>query len=355
MNNLTICGCGMVGAYRTPWCSMLNAAEDKDVLHLYYPLKSLAEEVEKRTSYLGKFRRTEEAKHLLDLISMTQDEGDMFYSFARLVMADVFDALRRYIPAKTDKVYLWDEGGDMIELTTIPDYQYSDFETRIQLNGNKIVGYSTFKLEGVDSAKMRVRLLMMVSYGVEYTINESSEVKSELRKSVLEIECAHTGDNMWCGEIAFAPSLAVSDEETSSERVGWIESVSLEDIKVEWKAPEVFRKGQYVKTGEELYIALVDGDANDYAGKLQKTEDYRHSIHYLISYPKDKSVDLSKPLDATIFEALVTGVMYKWLEYSYPDEAERFFKAYESALIDIRARCIFFAGSPIVHRVARYF
>ena len=48
-------------------------------LHFAYRLEDLQAEIEKRTFYLGKFRRGEngEVPHLLDLIGMSRDEGDL--------------------------------------------------------------------------------------------------------------------------------------------------------------------------------------------------------------------------------------------------------------------------------------
>lgn len=95
------------------WCRLLckscnsgNGSPDglMDVLHLHYPLPCLQEEVHKRTSYLGKHRNNDKAPHLLDVISMTKDETDLFMSFARTAMQKVFT----YIGSATvyiDKAY----------------------------------------------------------------------------------------------------------------------------------------------------------------------------------------------------------------------------------------------------------
>lgn len=113
--------------YRTPWCDILGccSGETTDILHFYYPLALLQEEVHKRTSYLGKHRNSENAPHLLDLISMTKDEDDLFHSFARTAMAKVFDPLGK-MTKHIEKAYLWEANATTLTLTkgVVPAVQY---------------------------------------------------------------------------------------------------------------------------------------------------------------------------------------------------------------------------------------
>lgn len=121
MKEICQCNCSSPDtAYRTPWCSMLRGGEPTEILHLWYKLEWLRKEVEKRSSYLGKFRRTEEAQHLLDLIAMTEDEVDLFIPYAKAAMADVFDVLNTYMP-KREKAYFFREGKETAVFTDIPD------------------------------------------------------------------------------------------------------------------------------------------------------------------------------------------------------------------------------------------
>lgn len=117
----------MLMPYRTPWCDMLGccSGETMDILHLYYPLALLQEEIHKRTSYLGKHRGTENAPHLLDLIAMTKDESDLFHSFARSAMAKVFDPLGKHT-RHIEKAYIWDVNCRTITLThgAVPPQTY---------------------------------------------------------------------------------------------------------------------------------------------------------------------------------------------------------------------------------------
>lgn len=245
MKEICQCNCSVPAtAYRTPWCNLLCGGEPTEILHLWYKLDWLREEIDKRSSYLGKFRRTEEAKHLLDLINITRDEDDLFVPFAKAAMADVFDVLQTYMP-KTEKAYFWREGRETVVFTDIP-----------------------------------------------------------------------------------APP----------------------------DPPVEFHAGQYVEYNGKLYMAIEDGDSNDFADKLAPTEDYRDSIHYGLNWRCCKSnINAIEPLDTAIFEALVARILFKWLQYSYPDEAQYYQTDYAEHLEAIRSRCNVLNGPQIVKRIPRIY
>jgi len=121
-----LCQCNCAGSlaerYRTPWCSILAATcpcAPVDLLHFWYKLPMLQDEIDKRSSYLGKFRRTEEAQHLLDLIRMSKDEHNLFIPFAKAAQADVYDALVTHMP-RVQKTYFFREGKDTIVFNNHP-------------------------------------------------------------------------------------------------------------------------------------------------------------------------------------------------------------------------------------------
>ncbi len=245
MKEICQCNCSVPAvAYRTPWCNLLCGGEAFEILHLWYKLAVLREEVKKRSSYLGKLRRTEEAQHLLDLIAMTEDEEDLFVPFAKAAMSDVFDVLHTYMP-KREKALFWREGKETAVFTDIPE---------------------------------------------------------------------------------------------------------LPD------PPVVFHAGQYVEYNGELYMAIEDGSSDDFAGKLVPTEDYRDSIHYGLNWKYcGSNINAVEPLDTAIFEALVARIIYKWLTYSYPDEAPRYLNEWNECMEQIRHRCNILNGPQIVNRIPRIF
>lgn len=237
--------CATRGAmYVTPWCSLLRDKEcNCSVLHLWYSLSMLQEEIDKRSSYLGKFRRTEEAAHLLDLIRMSKDETDLFIPFAKAAMADVSDALRLYMP-KRENGYWWREGTETLVFTDVP---------------------------------------------------------------------------------------ALPDPALN------------------------FYAGQYVEFKGKLYMAIEDGDTDDFGTKIVPTEDYRNSIHFGILWDCSYNPNVIEPLDVAVFEALVARILYKWLVMAYPDEAARYNAEYEEHLLKIRDRARALQNVHIIDRILRPF
>lgn len=108
MRSIYHCNCD-IHKFATPWSDMLHHIDDEShILHLWYKLEDLRNMIEHRTSMLGKLRRTEESIHLLDLISMTEDERGLFEQFAQVAMADVYDVLFAFSP-KVRMGYWWNE------------------------------------------------------------------------------------------------------------------------------------------------------------------------------------------------------------------------------------------------------
>ena len=70
---------------------MINIEEidGKTIVHYYYNIDTLKKEVDMRTSYLGRFRKSEDAAHLLDRLRFSGDESDLFTSFLKSAMADL--------------------------------------------------------------------------------------------------------------------------------------------------------------------------------------------------------------------------------------------------------------------------
>lgn len=130
-NNLTIPRGHLVAVDSLPhfevsWSRALDANIRKDILHIYYPVNMIQDEVEKRSSYLGKFRQTEQAQHLLDLLAMTRDETDLFYPFMREAMACIFDVLANRI--KDYRItYKFDES-DLVDMDADPEAEYHEGE-----------------------------------------------------------------------------------------------------------------------------------------------------------------------------------------------------------------------------------
>ena len=360
MNTISNCCCG---SHTTPWCEMLGGGAEKNVLHLYYKLEWLQEEIEKRTSYLGKFRRTEEAKHLLDLISMTKDEEDLFYPFARAAMADVFDVLRQYIPDTTKSVYVWNEDANLVVINSISEsaevarqndgYAYYDNQS------GEMVIWQPFILQSNSENLPLYKLFIRAdaTHTICHRIKATDEevvigTRNESYGMALTIPTPYMGQQIFMSknfpsQLTFSPETEVVTGEYVKSSTVEYKSYYL------WKEPTEFETGDYVNLDDVLYRAVAAGDANDTIDKLVRTEDYRKSIEYLIAFPKDMNINLANPLDTAVYEALTSRIIYKWLQYSYPDEAARYLSEWSEYMEQIRKRIKDIYGAVIVHRIPR--
>lgn len=354
MKALTDCS----GVYRTPWCDMLFGdgccGINRNVLHLWYKIEWLQKEIEKRSSYLGKFRKTEEAKHLLDLIAMTKDEEDLFYPFAKAAASDVTDALHRYMP-KEQKTFLWREGRHTKVITDLPAVNITNpNRPNVSLSGNTIRVSTGLQTDNIDPQTMGIYNLIEVEYQVGYIIKQTGQRIIETRSIEKMAELSYDSTyNTWSYLDVWGVDLQDESDETSAEFLTGTTVFKSKEYLVYWLNPTQFQEGDYVEWNGQLYRAIKHGNANYPSECLVLTDDYRDSIHYLIGFPKDKYLNIVEALDTAVFEALVARIIFKWLEYAYPDEAERYLTAYNEELEKIKKRCALIIGGQIVNRIPR--
>lgn len=322
------------------------------MLHLYYRLEWLQQEIEKRSSYLGKFRKTEEQQHLLDLLAMTKDEQDLFYPFVKAASADVFDALQKYTGG-VDNAYKFNEGNKTKVLTAVPQVLFDTHPYYESTDGNEELNIEYSLQQPIDFNKYEVKVSLEIVYTIEYTINATQQTIQETRTMIIETT---DFDDTYCTFIFTIP-LKPGTTEFSAERFVQLDSfkqqepVDFRTLTITDKQPDTFKKGDYVLLNNELYIAQADGDVNDIS-VLQKQEyDFRESVHYLLEYPNYLNENMIEPIDTAVFEALVNRVIFKWLMLAYPDEAENYLALYNEALQQVKSR--FVRSNPIVKRTPR--
>ena len=329
--------------HKTPWCDMLNACElQYNVLHLYYKLSFLQEEIDKRSSYLGKLRRTEEAQHLLDLIRMSKDEENLFYPFAKEAMADVFDALSLYTP-HLRRAFLWREGRVTV---TIPDKPAMDntsiLAAAITVQGDSLKGsiYFAWTDTDADPTIHGVNTLVRLSY----TVNGVAQSEELMIKAVYD-----STNTRWEIPVDYKPKDSTLLQFVSGEVV---------QMQPYWLEPATFKREDWLIDSENrLFMAIQDGDMNDPLPSkiIPEPIDYRESIHYLLAFPRKWNLNMAEPLDTAIFEALVARIIFKWLQYSYPAEAERYLAEWQEGLEKIRRRCSELYNVKIVNRIPRIY
>lgn len=133
------------------------------ILHLWYPLSDVQELIDMRTSYLGSFRRSEDAPHLLDLIRMSKDETNMFEELAREAMDKVFPALSKYTKYLRMPAYRFnEENGDEFDSSFHFIIIYPPFLSRQYL-------------EPLDSSIRRALAFLIISNWVQDAFPDESE------------------------------------------------------------------------------------------------------------------------------------------------------------------------------------
>mgnify|MGYP006916024832 CR=1 FL=1 len=334
-----------------------------EILHLYYKLDWLQKEIEKRSSYLGRFRKTEQAQHLLDLLAMTNDEEDLFYPFAKAAMADVFDGLSSMTP-DVEKAYLFNEGKTTKVLTPIPDLGLTKVmtgtSTGFRSGRNELYAAISVFGNDIDISDYDIRVTLNIPYTIEYRIKGTSQTVTEMRSIDYTFKLSpYTQDHYNAFESVIEVDLASATSEFTAEQITGIginpgDDITEKVVSIEIKAinPETYVEGDYVMLDDQLYIANEAGDVNDITPLVKQEYDFRQSIHYVMHYPATLNRNMIEPLDTAVFEALVNRIIYKWLVLSYPDEAAVYQSQYEEALTQVRHR-ISTPKSAIVYKTPR--
>lgn len=329
-------------------------------LHFAYRLEDLQAEIEKRTFYLGKFRRGEngEVPHLLDLIGMSRDEGELLYSFVRAAMADVFDGINQHT-LHIPKEYLWKKPASQtpIQVPAIPAVSLPTLQqsTKIGTDGESIVLSATM----TDTTSPRID---GDKYDISFdeTITIETEVVSSLDGSRIKktkvvshhvdagsIVCTDKTTGKW----AVMPQTIVvpldgQTEYCSSEKIVAVKSVGVvsSSVVAEDKEPVILHTGDLIEYNGKEYEMLTDTDSNRFdatkdAMLFDKNNTLSDGIHYYMEVPCYINETAAEPLDNAILEALVNRIIWKWLVLAYPNEAAAYDTIYKDCLNSIRMRC----------------
>ena len=329
-------------------------------LHFAYRLEDLQAEIEKRTFYLGKFRRGEngEVPHLLDLIGMSRDEGDLLYSFAKAAMADVFDSVNQYT-LHIPKEYVWKKplSKDPIELSLRPAVALPTLQqkTAIGDSGESIIISATMQDTSsplIDGDKYNISFdeTLTVETEVISTFDNSPIKKTKLISVHIDgssVVCTNktTGTWMVLPQTISIP-LEKQTEYCSSEKIVKVVSsgVISSSVFAEEKEPVKLHAGDVVVYNNKEYEIVLDTDSNkiDIATDtipFDKNNTISDGIHYYMEVPCYINESAAEPLDNAILEALVNRVIWKWLVLAYPNEAAAYDTIYKDSVNSIRMRC----------------
>lgn len=329
-------------------------------LHFAYRLEDLQAEIEKRTFYLGKFRRGEngEVPHLLDLIGMSRDEGDLLYSFAKAAMADVFDSVNQYT-LHIPKEYVWKKplSKDPIELSLRPAVALPTLQqkTAIGDSGESIIISATMQDTSsplIDGDKYNISFdeTLTVETEVISTFDNSPIKKTKLISVHVDgssVVCTNktTGTWMVLPQTISIP-LEKQTEYCTSEKIVKVVSsgVISSSVFAEEKEPVKLHAGDVVVYNNKEYEIVLDTDSNkiDIATDtipFDKNNTISDGIHYYMEVPCYINETAAEPLDNAILEALVNRIIWKWLVLAYPNEAAAYDTIYKDSVNSIRMRC----------------
>lgn len=85
--------------------------EPKKPIHYYFPIKDIFDYVYRKTSLIGKSRKTKEGISRLDEIALTQDEYDTFLDIANDAGLEVFTKINGFV-SNDEPSYLFNDGVD---------------------------------------------------------------------------------------------------------------------------------------------------------------------------------------------------------------------------------------------------
>lgn len=319
--------------------------EPKRLIHYYYPLDMLREEVYKRTSMIGKYRLTKEGENMLDATALTQDESDTFDFLAEDGAHEVFEKIIAYTDDKL-RSFLYNDGAE-------------NSVTRAENLGNTFAQTSLTTTASTTSVKWDYQYnlanalnageqLRLTFEGVYIVRNFMSVNEQRTFEHTVLVNSAAVGNNT-LKDIEFVPELDTTPSGTIGvlpEVFKGVVSVKLKEYAFEYATPAIVPVGTWVdyttaKGENHVYYAIAESDMN---ADLNDTslylnmdgQDLRYSVHYIVNKPiwvRENSVTKT---DRSIFEALVAFIMYRWFLIAQPQEAEPYMLEYEKRLIDVK-------------------
>jgi hypothetical protein len=329
-----------------------NPYNDLPKLHFNYRLAELQEDVERTTSYLGKFRRTESAAHLQDLIAMTKDESNMFTPIAKEVALSVFDEFKKGVFNAGDSSYKHKESVVLNNIVLPPAVEPRVLGLNVECIGDNIHLYDmAFDMTEIDFTKYKLEMFIEIVYDVKYHMMYDSDIEvvrsKKIRYQVPDNEIDYIGGGGYeVGELYIPALLEKETDLTSKEelvsvtsaRIASCKAIALDDVQL--------NIGDVIKVDGTLYEMLVDTSLNSLNLKKDAVEidhlDVNDGVHYYVDlYSFNQSAAINT-LDESIKNALLYGVIWKWLMLAFPAEAESYLALYNNAKQEVYSRCSIF-------------
>lgn len=329
-----------------------NPYNDLPKLHFNYRLAELQEDVERATSYLGKFRRTESAAHLQDLIAMTKDESNMFTPIAKEVALSVFDEFKKGVFNAGDSSWKYKDSLVLNNIVLPPTINPRIAEMNVVKNGDDIHVYSmAFDIEEIDATKYSLEIFIELVYKVKYHMMYDPDIEvvrsKKMRYQIPKNSINYSGNGRYEIIDLFIPALLDKETDlTSREELVSVESAQIASCKAVAIEDTKLNIGDVIKIDDKLYEMLVDTSLNSLNIKKDAVEidhlDVNDGVHYYVDlYSFNQSASVNT-LDESIKNALLYGVIWKWLMLAYPTEAESYLALYNNAKKEVYSRCSIF-------------
>lgn len=329
-----------------------NPYNDLPKLHFNYRLAELQEDVERTTSYLGKFRRTESAAHLQDLIAMTKDESNMFTPIAKEVALSVFDEFKKGVFNAGDSSYKHKESVVLNNIVLPPAVEPRVLGLNVEGIGDNIHLYDmAFDMTEIDFTKYKLEMFIELVYNVKYHMMYDSDIEvvrsKKIRYQVSDNEIDYIGGGRYeVGELSIPALLEKETDLTSKEELVSVTSARIASCKAIALDDMQLNIGDVIKVDGTLYEMLVDTSLNSLNLKKDAVEidhlDVNDGVHYYVDLYSFNQSTAINTLDESIKNALLYGVIWKWLMLAYPAEAESYLALYNNAKKEVYSRCSIF-------------
>ncbi len=310
---------------------------------LSYKLEDLQQEVEKRTSYLGRMRSTENSPHLYDKVALTKGETFLYQEYLQNVISEIISYLQPWIRNINNPYIIYPDA-------PIHNVKH-DLGVYAQWNGQQFYKGKNLTItnpqfeNGVLTDFINSRLVLhngnAIIAGLKITIGYTTYIPNT---PVINYNLILDNGTF---PISFAQQNTIFEDNGTWEINFPLQSTELgnEQIKsVDWIKLEIeasigqsystlsAKKGEYViveypDNTEKLFLLNNDWQEGvvpltDVATIFDKN--YLNAILFNLDMPQWWNNAMLGTAKRQLRETLVNGIIAQWLEIVLPDEAERF-------------------------------
>lgn len=312
--------------------------ESINIVTFSYRIDDILGEITKRTTYMGKMRGTEQEPFLIDRLSLTKGEGFMFSEFLEEAVAETYDWLKAFgrniqmydkIVLKYEDIKLKD--GVCLKLMSgdseVAPNEESSLKCSIEAKGTRmdirlgeVLSASTQEGYVINDAEPSIR----VKIKVKYTNGNAQPVEKLYEKEL------KNGDELGMFSIYYESEEDEYDEDPTHPVEVTMVVVNTSDFTIK---KNTYVEYHYSADNPDLFdVYQVNVDCTninwkDYSCKL--LIDPRDSIVFTLNYPDYFDLNMVSSIDRNIKEAIVNYIIYRWFEYVYPIDADKYYLKFE--------------------------